>query len=50
MLFFVCATHIDCDFDGAALVPEVTPDPDLFSHGIDVFPSSPLRFQRYFEI
>ena len=35
------------DFDGATLVPDVTPDPDLFSHGIDVILSRPLRFHRY---
>ena len=37
-------THMDCE--GAAL-PAVTPDPDLFSHGIGVVLSRPLRFQRY---
>ena len=37
------------DFDGASVAPDVTLelDPDLFSQGIFVFPSRPLRFQRY---
>ena len=37
------------DFDGASLAPDVPLelDPDLFSHGNAVFPSRPLRFQRY---